>query len=608
MRKIFGAAFSIAFLITASTSMASAPQHGLAIYGNVKYPENFKQFDYVNPDAPKGGVVKLSVIGTFDNLNPFILKGNSATGSDLVFETLMDASKDEPFSAYGLIAESAELADDRSWVKFKLRDIAKWSDGSSITADDVVFSFKTITTKGHPSYRAMYRDVKGCEKLSDREVKCTFSNTKNRELPFIVAKDLPIISKAFFSKYDFEKTTLEPVMGSGPYAIEKVDAPRSITFKRRADYWGKDLAINKGRYNFDQINFDYYRDETVAVEALKAGKYDMRLENISRIWSTAYDNDAVKKNLLLKEVFSHENPSGMQGFIMNIRRDKFKNPKTRAALNYAFDYEWANKNLFYGVYTRTRSYFSNSPFEAKGTPKGRELEILEKYKGKIPEEVFSSEYNPPKTDGTGNNRSNLLQAKKLLEEAGWVLKNGKLVDASGKPFEIELLADTPTFERVFSSFVKSLERLGITANIRIVDSSQYQKRQESFDFDMIVNVFPQSLSPGNEQLDYWTSKSADTRGSRNVIGIKDSVVDELVEEILQASSYEDLVANTSALDRVLQWGYYVIPNWHSRVYRVAYWDRFGHPATTPKYALGFTDIWWEDAEKNKAVNAFLSAR
>ncbi len=606
--KLTRAAAVIGFALLSSTGYASTPMHGFATYGELKYPTNFKNFEYVNPGAPRAGTVRLSMIGTFDNLNPFVLKGISAVGSEYIFETLLQNSKDEPFSAYGLLASSVEVADDKSWVKFKLRPEAKWSDGKPVTVEDVIFSFDTLKSKGHPNYRMLLRDVKTCEKLSAEEVKFTFANTTNKELPIIVGASLPIISKAFFTANEFDKTTLTPIIGSGPYVVEKTQPPASITYKRREDYWGKDLPINRGRYNFERMVFDYYRDETVAVQALKAGRYDMRLENIARMWSTAYDSPAVKAEVLKKGEFKHENPSGMQGFVFNLRREKFKNPKTREALNYAFDYEWANKNLFYSLYKRNRSYFGNSAFESKGIPQGRELEILNKYKDKLPPEVFTTEYNPPKNDGSGNSRDNLLKAKQLLMEAGWKLENNILKGTDDKPFEIEFLIETASFERVFSGYIKNLERLGIKAHVRLVDSAQYQKRKESFDFDMMVNVFPQSMSPGNEQIDYWTSQAADTRGSRNIIGIKNPVVDELVEKLLAVESYDDLVATVSALDRVLLWNHYVVPNWHSGMYRVAYWDRFGRPDVMPKYDLGFTDTWWIDTNRNSKVDEFLGKK
>ncbi len=595
-------------LIVALLSLNSANASvGIAMFGEPKYKEGFKHFEYVNPDAPKEGDIKFGVIGTFDNLNPFILKGIAATGSDLVFETLLEKSKDEPFSAYGLIAEDISIAPDKSSVTFKIRKEAKWEDGTQLTPDDVIFSFNILKEKGHPAYRSYYKDVANAEKVGNHSVRFNIANKENRELPLILG-DLPVLSKKFFETNDFTKTTMQRVMGSGPYRVEKADAGRSITYVRRDDYWGKDLPVQKGRYNFRTITYDYYRDETVAVQAIKAGSYDMRLENIARVWSTAYEVPAVKAGMLKKEVIEHQVPSGMQAFIINNRREKFSDINTRKALSLAFDYEWANKNLFYGLYNRMKSFYTNSVFASSGLPQGKELEILEKYKDKIPPEIFAEEYKNPETDGTGNNRENLKKASELLANAGWVLKNGKLYDKNGNHFSIEFLIDSPVFERVFSNYVKNLAILGITANIRNVDSAQFQKRLEEFDFDITVRVFPQSLSPGNEQIDYWHSSRADVKGSRNLAGIKNPVIDELVNKIITAKDYDTLLASTHALDRVLLFNHYVIPNWQSKFWRIVYWDRFGRPQVPAKYDLGFVDTWWIESDKDARIQEYLKRK
>jgi microcin C transport system substrate-binding protein len=577
--------------------------HGLSIYGDLKYPPGFKHFDYVNPDAPKGGAVKLSAVGTFDNLNPYILKGVAAAGVNLTFQTLLANADDEASSAYGLVAESVEMPPDRSWVTFNLRPEARFSDGTPITADDVVFSFDIIKTKGHPFFRAYYASVASVEKLGERKVKFTFGPGHNRELPFIIGNGLPILSKKFFADKQFDKTTLQPILGSGPYVVDSLVPGRSITLRRVKDYWAANLPTERGQYNFDTITYDYYRDSTVDLEAFKAGEYDFRSENTAKVWATGYDFPALRAGLVKKEEIPNEQPTGMQAFVFNTRRPMFQDPMVRKALGYAFDFEWTNKHLFYGAYTRTTSYFSNSELAAHGLPGPGELEILDKYRGKIPDEVFTQEYEPPSTDQPGGIRANLIKAQELLKQAGWVVRDNKLVNAkTGEPFEFEILLVNPAFERISAPFADNLRRLGITARLRTVDTSQYQNRQDQFDFDMIVDGFGESLSPGNEQRDFWTSKAAETPGSRNTIGIHDPVVDELVETLISSSSRQALIDYSRALDRVLLWHYYVIPHWHTRVYRVAYWDKFRHPEVTPKYSLGFT-TWWVDPEKDEKVAA-----
>ncbi|MCB2081272.1 MAG: ABC transporter substrate-binding protein [Rickettsiales bacterium] len=574
--------------------------HALAIWGDPKYPTDFQHFDYVNPDASKGGDVTQVAIGTYDNLNGFILKGVSAAGMGMIYDTLLTKSEDEPFTGYGLLAEGIELANDRSWVIFHLRPEAKWHDGVPITAEDVVFTFNTKITEGHPHYRSYYREVEKVEALSAHQVKFTFSSTTNRELPLIVG-EMGILPKHYYDTVDFTKTTLEPPLGSGPYKVEQVDAGKSIRYVRVPDYWGKDLPVNRGQNNFGSITYEYYRDATVAIEAFKAGKYDLRSEYISKVWATAYDIPAVKDGRIIKEEIPHENPTGMQAFVMNLRRDKFSDPRVREALGCAFDFEWTNHNIFYDAYTRTTSYFSNSEYASSGLPEGKELVLLESLKDKVPSSVFTEKFTVPVTDGSGNNREQLRKAKALLEEAGWVVKDGVRVNAeTGQPLDIEILLSSPAYERPTSPFVRNLKRLGIQASIRTIDAAQYIKRMEEFDFDMVIGSFGQSLSPGNEQKDYWHSSSADIPGSRNVAGIKDEAVDILVEKVVQAESKEDLVAAAHALDRVLLHHHYVIPQYHVRSFRVAHWNRFGKPAVRPKYSLGF-GTWWVDPEKDAAL-------
>jgi microcin C transport system substrate-binding protein len=573
--------------------------HAFSMHGDLKYPAGFTHFQYVNPEAPKGGDVKLAAVGTFDTLNPFVLKGVPAIALANVYDTLTVSSEDEPFSQYGLVAETIEMPADRSWVAFTLRPQARFHDGSPITVEDVIWTFDALKTKGRPFYRSYYAQVVKAEKVGERKVRFAFGPGENRELPLIVGQ-LPVLSRAYWSKRDFEKTTLEPPLGSGPYRVEALDPGRSITYRRVKDYWGAKLPVNVGRDNFDSLRYDYYRDSTVAIEALKGGEYDFRVENVAKNWATAYATPAVTRGVLKKEEIPNEVPTGMQGFVFNTRRPIFQDPRVRRALGYAFDFEWSNKTLFYGAYTRTKSYFSNSELASSGVPSGEELKILEPFRGKVPDEVFTKEYQPPTTDGSGNIRDGAREALRLLGEAGWTVKGQKLVDGRGEPMQFEILLDDSTWERIALPFAKNLERLGVTARVRVVDAAQYEKRQDDFDFDVLVTVWPQSLSPGNEQREFWGSQVAGERGSRNLAGIKDPVVDKLIDLVIQAPDRPGLVARTRALDRVLLWGHYVIPHWHIRAFRVVYWDKFARPAVSPKNALGF-DTWWVDAAKEAAL-------
>ncbi len=541
-------------------------------------------------------------IGTYDTLNGFVVKGVAAVDLGRIFDTLMLPSQDEPSSEYGLVAESVDLAPDKLSVLYTLRKEARFHDGSPMTADDAVWTFETLRAKGHPSYRSYYGDVTKVEKEGERGIRFTFKSADNRELPQILGQ-MPVLSKKYWAGRDFEKTTLDPPLGSGPYKIEALDPGRSITYRRVPDYWGADLPVRKGRGNVDVIRYDYYRDGTIALEAFKAGQYDVRLENQAKAWATGYDSPALREGLIKKEEIPNQLPSGMQGFGYNLRRPLFQDPRVRQALAYGFDFEWSNKNLFYGAYTRTRSYFDNSELAATGVPQGAELQILEKFRGKIPDEVFTKEYDPPKYDGSGNIRDGLREALKLLQAAGWVFKNEKLVnEKTGQPFEFELLLDNPQFERIVLPFAKNLERMGITARVRTVDNAQYEKRMETFDYDMTIVGFGQSLSPGNEQREYWGSKAAAEEGSRNLLGIKNPVLDEVIEELIKAPDRASLVAHTHALDRVLQYGYYVIPNYHTAVFRVAYWDKFRRPEISPKYGVGL-DTWWVDPKAEQTIEA-----
>jgi microcin C transport system substrate-binding protein len=599
-RALAAALFLLVFVSLVSAQgpgVTSGP--GLSMYGDLKYGPASKHFDYVNAAAPKGGSIRLAAIGTFDNLNPFVLKGVPAAGLTQTFDTLTVNAADEPFSEYGLVAESIEVPADRSWVAFTLRPQARFHDGSPITVEDVIWTFETIKAKGHPSMRSYWAQVTKAEKVGERKVKFSFAGGENRELPLITGQ-LPVLSKAWWAKRDFEKTTLEPVLGSGPYRVESVDPGRSITYRRVADYWAATVPVHVGRDNLDSIRYDYYRDTTVSLEAFKGGEYDFRLENSAKSWATGYNVPAVTQGLIKRESIKNEVPTGMQAYVFNTRRPLFQDARVRRALGDVFDFEWANKNLFHGAYSRTKSYFSNSELASSGPPGADELQVLEPFRGKIPEDVFTKEFSLPTTDGSGTIRDNARDALRLLGEAGWTIKGQRLVNARGEPLAFEILLDDPLFERITLPWVKNLERLGVTARVRTVDTSQYQKRLETFDFDLTVQVLGQSLSPGNEQRDYWTSASANVHGSRNLAGIRDPSVDKLVELVVQASDRKTLVARTRALDRVLLWGFYCVPHWHIQAWRVAYWDKFSRPVISPKYAFGL-DTWWLDAKKEAAL-------
>ncbi len=574
--------------------------HGLTLLDKLKYGPEFSHLDYVNPNAPKGGAVRRYTIGSFDSFNPFIIKGDAATGILLTFESLMTSAEDDMSAEYGLIAKSVEVPDDLSFVIFNLRPEARFHDGTPITADDVIFSFKILKDKGAPFFRFYYKNIARAEKLGRHRVKFHFTGPPNRELPQITGQ-LTVLSRAYWEQRDFSKTTKEPPLGSGPYRVKSFESGRFIVYERVKDYWGADLPIRRGTNNFDTVRFDFYRDQTVALEAFKAQLYDYRTENSSKTWATGYDFPARRKGLVRTAALSHARPTGMQAFAFNIRREKFKDRAVRQALAYAMDFEWSNKNLFYGQYTRTKSYFSNSELAATGLPLADELNLLAPLRGKIPDEVFTKAYTPPATDGSGNVRRNLRAAQRLLKKAGWRVVDNRLVNPNtGRPLEIEFLLVSPAFERVVSPVIRNLKRLGVRGRIRTVDPAQYQNRVRDFDFDVIVASFPQSLSPGNEQRDFWSSSAADRKGSRNVIGIKNAAIDALIEKIIAARDRSGVITATRALDRVLQWGHYVIPQWHTRNDRIAWWDKFGRPTTKPKFGVGFF-TWWIDPAKVAAL-------
>jgi microcin C transport system substrate-binding protein len=604
----FGARTAIALALGVIVALPVAAraelQHGLSLFGDLKYGPDFTHFEYVDPNAPKGGLLHLAAVDSFSTLNPFTLKGETAAGAGLPFESLLTGSADEADSSYGLIASHVELAPDRSWVRFVMRPEARWHDGTPITADDVVYSFDTLLADGHPIFRIQYAGVERVERIADREVTFYFSDLTNRKLPQLVG-GMPIISKAYYESHPFTETTMEPPLGSGPYRVGTIDPGRAITYERDEDYWGAALPVNVGRNNFGEIRFDYYRDRTVMVEALKAGEFDFHEEFTSKTWVTAYDLSEIDEGWLVKETLPDNTPSGVQAYFINTRLSKFQDRRVREALSYVFDYEWLNKNLFYGLYDRMASYFENSELAARGLPSEAELVFLEPHRGAIPDEVFTKEFTPPKTDGSGNNRSNLRAARKLFEEAGWVLQEGTLVNsATGEPMEIEFLYFEPSFERVIAPFARNLKRVGIEAKLRLVDGPQYQRRLEEHDFDITTRRFVLDLSPGAELNAYFASDSADRIGSLNSSGVEDPAVDALIGEILAATNRPTLVAATRALDRVLLWNHYMIPQWFKGVHHVIYWNKYGRPAIKPKYARGVADTWWVDPDKDAKLTAY----
>jgi len=574
--------------------------HAMTMFDNEipKYTTTFPYFDYVNPTAPKGGTLRLAVDGTFDSFNSFIPKGNAAsTGS---VETLLVNSADEPFTAYGLVAKTMEWPADRSWVIFNLRPEARWHDGTPITADDVVWSFETLVEKGMPFYRYYYSAIDSAEALNTHRVRFNFKESGNQELPLITGQ-LPVLPKHYWASRDFSATTLDPPLGSGPYRIQKFEAGRYIVQERVTDYWGANLPVRRGMNNFDIIRTEYFRDATPIRLALKAGDIDFRLENQSKAWADDYNVAVVDKGLLNKEMVPHRQPTGMQAFVMNTRRTLFQDPRVRQALGYAFDFEWSNRTLFNGQYTRTTSYFSNSELASSGLPEGSELALLEHYRGRIPDTVFNQAFKIPVTDGSGRPRENLRKATALLKSAGWSVRDLKLInEATGVPFRFEVLLSSKAFERIVLPYTQNLKLLGIEAKIRLVDRTQYMERYRQKDFDMLVAVWGQSETPGNEQREYWGSDAADSVGSRNLAGIKDPVVDELIELLVKSDSREQLNVRTRALDRVLLWGHYVVPHWHIRADRVLYWDKFSRPATPVRSGV-MRSRWWYDTQKAAAL-------
>jgi microcin C transport system substrate-binding protein len=582
-------------------------RHALSLFGQIKYPADFKRFDYVNPEAPKGGVARQIAVGTFDNFNIVVsgVKGQVAGAVAFIYESLTTASLDEVSTEYGALAEAVSHPDDFSFVTYRLRPQAKWHDGKPVTADDVIFSLDSFK-KHHPQYSAYYSHVTKAEKVGEREVKFVFDAPGNRELPQIVGQ-LTVLPKHWWEgtdaqgrKRDVSATTLEVPLGSGPYRVKEFVAGRSIALERVKDYWGRDLAANVGRNNFDELRYEYFRDATVAIEAFKADQVDWRTENSAKNWATAYDFPAVTEKRVILEEFANRSSGVMQAFVPNLRRAKFKDPRVRRALNYAFDFEEMNKQIFYGQYKRISSYFDGiDELMATGLPQGKELEILETVRAEVPPEVFTTAYTNPVGGSPEAVRDNLREALRLFKEAGYEVRERKLIDIkTGAQFSLELLNSDPSFERITLFYKPSLERLGIAVSVRTVDPTQYENRTREWDFDIVTNSWGESQSPGNEQREFWSSKTADIAGSRNITGIKNPAVDKLIERVIYAKGRDDLVAATKALDRVLLWNHYVVPQWTYTKVRTARWDRFGRPAELPKYGQsGFPFIWWYDADK-----------
>ena len=572
--------------------------HGIAMHGKPKYESNFTNLDYVNPNAPKGGVVKFGSYGSFDNLNRVAFKGSKAAGLGYVNDTLMRRVWDEAFTMYGLIAEYVEMPEDRSSITFYLNPKATFHDGSPITRDDVLFSLETFQTKGTPNQKKTYGKVISTEMIGDNGIKMTFVDNEDKELPLIVAGFLPIIPKKFYSNIDVTKTFLDIPLGSGPYAIDNVDPGRQITYTRVENYWAKDLPVNKGLYNFDKIIYDYYKDSNVLVEAFKVNEYDFRREYNVKRWLSEYNFKAVQSGEVVLEEMNNDRPVGMNGLVLNTRKEIFNNRKVRLALSYAYDHEWINKTIYQNAYVRTDSYFDNSPLASSGLPSEQELELLNPWKDQLPKEIFTENFVPPSTDGSGNDRTNLLKAKNILEQEGWIIENGKLTK-NGKEFTFEFLIVSPSDEKIALAYQSNLKKLGITMEVRTVDSSQYQARLLNYDFDMIKRYWGVSLSPGNEQQFYWGSEVGKKDGSRNYAGIDSHVVDALIKNLINATDREELTTAIHALDRVLLWGHYVVPLYHSNKDRIAYWNFFEYPDKIPLYGI-VIESWW--LNKDKQIN------
>jgi len=593
--------FCLLLSMSCMTQLIAAPYTALGY--TPKYAKKFTHFDYVNPDAPRQGELTLYSLGNFNSFNPFLLKSTPAEGlGNLVFESLMVASKDEPFSMYGLLANDIRLAKDKLSVTFRLNPKARFSDGSKVTAEDVKFSFDILKSKQvHPQYRIFWADIKEAKVIKKDTIRFYFVKV-NPEL-HLIAGQIPIFSKQFLEGKVFNKVINEPLLASGPYTIEKSKQGKFVTYKRNPDYWANELNTRKGMFNFNKITFKYYKDTSVALEALKAGDFDFMAVHNSKEWARSYVGGKFESGEILKQELPHENNAGMQGFIFNLRRPIFQDINVRKAINLAFDFEWANKNLFYEQYARCDSYFSNSELASSGLPSKAELALLTPFKDKLPAEIFTQAWQPASTLAPNSLRANLRQAKRLLTNAGWVLKDGVL-QKEGMRLEFSVMLAQQAFERILAPFARNLKKLGIILNYRTVDLSLYQRRMETFDFDMTVTVFSQSQSPGNEMVSKWHSSTVEQEGSSNLIGLNDPIIDHLIEKAIYAPNRQALVTAIHALDRVLLQGEYLVPNWYTGLHRIAFWKKFGQPKTVPLYynvSTWMMETWWMSDQTDKAA-------
>jgi microcin C transport system substrate-binding protein len=617
-----GAVRFVIFLLLCAFSAAAGAQDapkriGFTVLGEPSLPADFRNFPYVSLNAPKGGSVALFDIGTFDSFNPFILRGTaeahgvapwvvlpggSGSGSTVghVWETLLTSSADEMDTGYCHLCETIEVPDDKSWVAFNLRPEAKFSDGAPITAEDVAWTFHTLMEQGRPSMRMQFADVKDVTVEGPRRVRFTFKTTKNRELPLVVG-GLPVLPKHYFDGRDFTKPLTDAPVGSGPYRVTAFELGRSVTYTRDPNWWAVDMPTGRGTNNFDTVRIEYFRDATVAMEAFKAGKVDIRSENIAKNWATAYDFPAVTDGLVIKRRYPHHLPTGIQGFAMNTRRPMFADPRVRQAVGLAFDFEWTNKNLFYSAYTRTDSYFSNTDLAATGRPSPQELKLLLPFEDNLPQGLLTEPFNLPTTDGSGNNREQLTEALRLLRSAGWQVKDRKLVDANGKPATFTILNPDPSYERVALPYVQNLRKLGFDVQVRTVDPAQYQHLMDNFDFDMTMWIYPGNDVPGSELRDYWSCAGSKSQGSLNVPGICNPAIDAMIGKVIDAQDRDSLRVAAHALDRLLLWNWYMVPNWHSQDFNVAFWDRFGDPGIPIREGVNF-DSWWVDPAKSAHID------
>jgi len=587
---------------------AQALRHGMSAFGDLKYPADFPHFDYVDPNAPKGGV--FSHVGstrsfnqnflTFNSLNTLILKGDAAQGMELTFASLMARAGDEPDAMYGLAARGVRISPDGLTYIFLLRPGITFHDGSPITAQDVAFSLQTLKDKGHPIAQQLLRDFSGAQALDDATVSVSFVKNRARDVPLFAAS-LPILSRAYYTGHAFDETTLDPPLGSGPYRVGRFEPGRYIEYDRVKDWWGADLPVVRGQNNFDVVRYEYYRDRDVAFEGFTGKSYLFREEFTSRIWATRYDFPAMRDGRVKRDVIADDTPSGAQGWFFNTRREKLRDKRLREAFVYAFDFEWTNKSIMYGSYERTHSVFQNSDMMATGRPTPEEIALLEPYRGKLAEEVFAEAFVPPVSDGSGQDRALLRKANTLLREAGFAVKDGKRVTPGGERISVEFLIDEPSFQPHHMSFIKNLGTLGIEANLRIVDAVQYRKRVDEFDFDLIVQRLGFSSTPGDSLRSYFSSQAAALKGSQNLAGIADPVIDALIERIIAANTRVELVTACSALDRVIRSGHYWIPHWYKPSHWLAFWDVFGRPATKPRFARGIPETWWYDREKAERI-------